>query len=102
MLGSADDAWDALNAGLGHDAPPCSGLPVFTAASRTDEQRAECASICAGCPIADLCGAYAVASKVDTGYWAGVDRAEGRIKHAGRSTTDSGAVPRSQMKEGTP
>lgn len=86
-----DAAWVPLNEALQDYAPPCSGLPLFTADSRTDEQRAACASICARCPIADLCDAYATASKVDFGFWAGTDRSPQRRRTA-PSTTDVGAV----------
>lgn len=44
---SADDAWEDLKAVLEHYAPPCSGLDLFTADSRTDDERAVCSSICA-------------------------------------------------------
>ncbi|MGW9629067.1 WhiB family transcriptional regulator [Agromyces sp. NPDC055520] len=88
-----DAAWVPLNKALQDYTPPCSGLDLYTADSRTDEQRAECSSICARCPIADLCGAYATATKVDSGFWAGTDRSPKR-KRATSSTTDSGAVPR--------
>lgn len=73
MAGSAYDAWGALNDALECYAPGCSDVPLFVADSRTDEQRGECASICARCPITDLCDAYAKAPKAD-GYWAGADR----------------------------
>lgn len=83
---SADDAWEDLNAVLDRYDPPCSGLHLFTADSRTDDQREECASICARCPIRDLCNHYAVASRVDFGFWAGVDRA-GRGRGRPRTST---------------
>lgn len=93
---SAESAWDDLNAALEHYAPPCSGLHVFTADSRTDEQRAECSSICARCPIADLCDAYATASKVDLGFWAGKDRSPKRRRAT--TTTDARAVSPAPIK----
>jgi hypothetical protein len=68
---TADAAWDALNEALEDYAPPCNGRALFTADSRTDEQRALCASISARCPVADLCDAYATAAKVASGFWAG-------------------------------
>lgn len=68
---SADAAWEALNESVRDYAPPCTGLDVFTADRLSDEARAACASICASCPVADLCGAYATEAKVDSGYWAG-------------------------------
>lgn len=86
------DAWDDLNAVLEHYAPPCCGLHLFTADSRTDDQREECASICARCPIIDLCNHYAVASRVDHGFWAGIDRATRGRGRPRSSTTDAGAV----------
>ncbi|UYO96057.1 WhiB family transcriptional regulator [Microbacterium sp. M28] len=89
---SADDAWEDLKAVLEHYAPPCSGLHLFTADSRTDDQRDACAVICGRCRIRDLCNHYAVASRVDHGFWAGIDRA-GRGRGRPRtSTTDAGAV----------
>lgn len=71
----AEDAWALLNDALEHYTPGCAGRALFTADSRTDEQRAACSSICARCPIADLCGGYATAAKADFGFCAGIDRA---------------------------
>lgn len=82
-----DTAWDALNAVLYDYTPPCDGLPLFTADRRDDEERALCASVCAPCPIADLCNAYAVAAKVESGFWAGTDHGP---KRATPSTTAPG------------
>ena len=66
-----DDAWEALSASLQDFAPPCEGRALFTADRLTDDERALCESICARCPVADLCDAYATAAKVDSGFWAG-------------------------------
>ncbi|MEU4014604.1 WhiB family transcriptional regulator [Microbacterium sp. NPDC028030] len=90
---SADEAWEDLKAALEHYAPPCSGLHLFTADSRTDDQRDACAVICARCPIRDLCNHFAVASRVDSGFWAGIDRAGRGSGRPRTSTTDAGAVP---------
>ncbi|WP_396654964.1 WhiB family transcriptional regulator [Microbacterium foliorum] len=89
----AEDAYDHLEAAIRDNTPPCSGLHLFTADSRTDEQRAACSSICARCPITDLCGAYATAAKADFGFWAGVDRAARGRGRPRASTTDAEAVP---------
>lgn len=89
---STDDAWEDLKAVLERYAPPCSGHDVFTAESRTELERAVCASICARCPIRDLCNHYAVASRVDSGFWAGIDRAGRGRGRPHTSTTDAGAV----------
>ncbi len=97
---NADAAWDALNAALQDYAPGCSGLPLFASDSRTDEQRAECSSICARCSIYNLCDTYATASKVDLGFWAGKDRNPKR-KRATASTTDAGAVPSGTQRKET-
>lgn len=67
----ADLALQALNASLQETAPPCDGRALFTADRLTDEERALCASICAACPVADLCGAYATAVRVTFGFWGG-------------------------------
>ena len=53
---------------------PATDEKGFVANRLTDEQRSECASICARCPVIDLCDAYATAAKVDFGFWAGVER----------------------------
>ncbi len=96
---NADDTWDDLNAALEHYTPGCAGRALFTADSRTDEQRAACASICARCPIADLCHHYAVASRADAGFWAGIDRA-GRGRGRPRiSTTADRTASGNQRKE---
>ena len=103
---SADAAWLSLNAALQDYAPPCTGHASFTADSRSDAQQAGCASICARCPIADLCGAYAAASKVDTGFWAGVDRSirgkPGPPRRNVTSTTDAEAVSSAPIERNTP
>lgn len=88
---SAESTWDDLNAALEHYTPGCTGHASFTADSRADEQQAECSRICARCPIADLCDAYATAAKADAGFWAGVERSPKR-RRAATSTTDAGAV----------
>lgn len=99
MAGSADIAWDALNEALEHYAPGCSGLPLFTADSRTDEQRAACEVICARCPIADLCDAYATAA-ADSGFWAGAERSPKR-RRATMTTASGGSLTPTQQKEET-
>ena len=68
---SAEEAWEALSAELEEVEPLCNGRALFTADGLTDDQRADCASICARCRIADLCDAYATAARVDSGFWAG-------------------------------
>jgi hypothetical protein len=96
---SAEDAWDALNNALEDVTLGCTGHASFTADSRTDEQRADCSAICARCPIADLCDAYATAAKADAGFWAGVERSPKR-RRASTSTTDAGAdFPGNHRKE---
>lgn len=86
---NADTAWDALNAALDDEVPGCSGLDLFTADRRTDEQRDLCASICARCPLVHPCDTYAVAARVDSGYWAGVERA---VSRRVTQTPDAGAA----------
>lgn len=97
---SAESAWEDLNAALQDVTPPCAGHAAFIADSRTDEQRAECAVICARCPIADLCHHYAVASQVDAGYWAGVDRASRGRGRPRTSTTADRTVSGTQSSKG--
>ncbi len=67
----AERAWGALHASLREFLPPCHARDLFTADRLSDQQRAECASICASCPVAGLCDAYATAAKVPSGFWAG-------------------------------
>lgn len=68
---SADEAWELLNAELREVTPPCDGLDEFTAGGLTDDERELCESICARCPLLDLCDAYASAARVTSGFWAG-------------------------------
>lgn len=96
---SADDAWDDLNAALEHYTPPCAGHAVFTADSRTDEQRAECASICRRCAVSDRCNHYATTA-AESGFWAGAERSAKRRRSAA-STTAPGGSP-APMKGNTP
>ena len=90
---SAEAAWDALNKALEDETPGCSGLPLFTADSRTDDERATCEVICARCRVFDLCNAYATAA-ADAGFWAGAERSPKRRKAQAQqsSTTDAGSV----------
>jgi hypothetical protein len=66
-----DEAWEDLNDALEEYRPACRGDAVFTAEQLTPEQRAYCASICATCPVLDLCDAYAATANVKAGYWGG-------------------------------
>ena len=68
---TADEAWLSLNAALQDREPECAGLGLFTADGLSDADRAVCASICARCPVIDLCDAYASAAGVTAGFWAG-------------------------------
>jgi hypothetical protein len=68
---NAEAAWDALNEALQDARPACAGQALFTADSLTADQRGDCSSICARCPVLHLCGAYATAAKVTSGFWAG-------------------------------
>jgi len=63
--------WEALNAALDEYEPPCRDRALFTADTISVEQQALCESICARCRVSDLCDAYAVASKPNTGFWGG-------------------------------
>lgn len=83
---SADDAWEELNEALEHYAPPCSGHAAFTADSRTEDERAECASICRRCAVRDLCNHYATAA-ADSCFWAGAERSPKR-RRATMTTAD--------------
>ena len=67
----ADVAWHALHASLHEYLPPCHQRALFTADRPSDDQRAECTSICATCPVFGFCDAYATAAKVPSGFWAG-------------------------------
>lgn len=68
---SANGARHALNEALKYAEPACNGRSLFTADRLTDDQRALCAYICAGCPVFDLCDAYATAANPEVGFWAG-------------------------------
>lgn len=67
----AERAWDALHASLREFLPPCADRALFTFDRLSDEQMTECASICAACPVLELCDAYATAARVQSGFWAG-------------------------------
>lgn len=91
-----DDAYALLASALKDFVPPCNGQEVFTSSALTDLERAVCSSICAHCPIADLCDAYASASKVDLGFWAGKDRNPKRKRAS--TTTEPGGTSRQPSK----
>ncbi|KIP95841.1 hypothetical protein RU09_00300 [Microbacterium sp. MEJ108Y] len=82
---SPDEAYAPLAAALEDYVPPCNGWDMFTSDWLTDEDREQCSSICAGCPIADLCRTYATAAKVDSGFWAGNDHSPKRRRAKGAS-----------------
>jgi hypothetical protein len=63
--------WQALHAALQEGVPACFGRDSFTADRLRDDERAKCEAICAACPVAEQCDAYATAAKVTAGYWAG-------------------------------
>ena len=67
----AAPAWRRLQAGRRLNVTPCDGRPEWISESRTD--RREAARLCAGCPIADLCGTYASTADERAGVWAGHD-----------------------------
>jgi hypothetical protein len=64
-------AWEALSDALERYVPPCTDDPLFTADKLAPDDQEFCAALCAGCPIALECEAYAVTAKVQAGYWAG-------------------------------
>ncbi len=67
----ADDAWNALHTSLRGSPAPCHARDPFTADRLSDDQLAECASICDRCPVFDPCRDYADAANVRAGFWAG-------------------------------
>lgn len=64
-------AWDALDSALEWYAPPCDDDPLFTADRLTEGERALCELACARCLVSVLCGNYAEAANVPSGFWAG-------------------------------
>lgn len=74
----AGDAWQALDAALHRYTPPCKGRAVFTADRLDDDEREYCERLCGRCLVSDLCDDYAIAAKVDSGFWAGSSRSPKR------------------------
>ncbi|GAT74853.1 transcription factor WhiB [Microbacterium sp. HM58-2] len=68
---NAEDAWDALSDALENTTPACEGRALFTVNRLSNDERALCKSICVRCPLFVLCDAYALAAKVESGFWAG-------------------------------
>lgn len=68
---NADMAWARLSAALRDSAPGCAGLDIFTADQLTGDQLDFCDGICTRCPVFDLCDAFALAARVQAGFWAG-------------------------------
>ena len=61
----------ALQEALRTETPACDGLTMFTEPDTVDaEERALMAGICEGCPVVDLCRAFADLARVP-GFWAG-------------------------------
>jgi hypothetical protein len=69
-----DEAYAPLALALREFEPPCNGQAEFMSPSTTELEQAVCASICAGCPLIEMCDAYATKSKVDIGFWGGMNR----------------------------
>lgn len=64
--------WEIVTEAMKTDDPACWGIDAFTADSfYDDEERAMLADICAGCPLVELCRAFAIAEKPAAGFWAG-------------------------------
>lgn len=79
----------ALQEALKTETPACDGLAMFTEPDTVDaEERALMAGICEGCPVVDLCRAFADASHAP-GFWAG------RLRRASRHPDTSATSPAS-------
>lgn len=86
---AGDEARLRLNAAL-RDAPPaCADFELFTVGALTEDDRDLCASICASCPVLQICADYATAARVRFGFWGGIDRTPRRTK----KTTEPGGSP---------
>lgn len=93
---TAEEMYAQLVLALRDFEPPCNGHDVFMSPDATELQQAVCASICAGCPVADLCDAYATKSKVDLGFWGGKNR---NPRRTNSSTTDPAAPGTNPQEE---
>lgn len=63
------EEYAALMSALEHVAPACEGIDEFTDDEIDDETASRLARICAGCPVQELCAAFATASRPPAGYW---------------------------------
>ena len=72
LMWEPDDEWrqDAACAGADTD--------IFFSNSEDDELNAEAKSICAACPVADLCLQYALSTNQTEGVWGGMTGPERR------------------------
>jgi hypothetical protein len=80
MVTLEDLAWQALGKALEDVTVPCAGDPLFTMDSPTKDAQEFMASLCAACPVLELCGTYAATAKPAAGFWAGKLRGKPRAK----------------------
>lgn len=69
--------YTALAKALRRTPTPCRDVAAFTADPTPAEHLDELAALCAACPLARLCAAYAAAGRPTVGVWAG--EARGRV-----------------------
>ena len=74
MMTTTAEAWAELQAAMSDTPPACAGDPTFTLDGLSNDELAECAEICASCPLLDLCSEYATVARPAAGFWAGKPR----------------------------
>lgn len=62
-----------LQAALREVEPSCRGVDAFTTDRPSADDVVAMTAICASCPVLELCGLYAHAARMGTGFWAGAD-----------------------------
>lgn len=64
--------WGQVGDAMKTDDPSCWGIDAFTADRVDEEEQAMMAGICDGCPLVELCRAFAIAERPAAGFWAGM------------------------------
>ncbi|TQO20324.1 hypothetical protein FB472_1955 [Rhodoglobus vestalii] len=81
----ASAAYERLSLAMIDNPPECSGLDLFTADDLSSDDVDVCASICATCPLFDLCSQYAEIDRPKAGYGPGNDTAQTTSKRRKRT-----------------
>lgn len=72
-MAAGDAEYEALASAMDDHAPACRDVPYFITDPHVldDDLKADLRGLCHGCPLFDLCDAYARRARPKAGFWAG-------------------------------